>query len=65
METWAVPNEGQAHDGNGDEAAPWLVHAERDEHMLAPFTGHLWTAAALGRAQEEGLTHVRKEEIRW
>jgi hypothetical protein len=46
METWAVTNEAQARSWDGDEAAHWLVHEERYERMLAPFTGHLLT---LGR----------------
>jgi SAM-dependent methyltransferase len=50
METWAVTNEEQARYWNGDEAVHWLVHEERYERMLAPFTGHLLTAAAIGRA---------------
>jgi predicted TPR repeat methyltransferase len=107
MEVWAMTNEEQARDLNGDEAAHWLVEEEQYEPMLAPFTGHLLIAAAVGRAdrvvdigcgtgsktraagrsaiegkglgvdlsaamlrqaarrsQEEGLTNVRKEEIR-
>ena len=48
--TWAVPNEEQARYWNGDESAHWLVHEERDEHVLAPFTGRLLTVAAIGRA---------------
>jgi len=51
METWAVTNEEQARYWNGDEAAHWLVHEERYERTLAPFTGHLLTAAAIGRAE--------------
>jgi hypothetical protein len=50
VETWAVTNEEQARYRNGDESAPWLVHEERYERMLAPFTGRLLTAAAIGRA---------------
>jgi len=50
METWAVTNEEQARYWNGDEAAHWLVHEARYERMLAPFTDHLLTAAAIGRA---------------
>jgi SAM-dependent methyltransferase len=50
METWAVTNEEQARYWNGDEAAHWLVHEQRYERMLAPFTDHLLTAAAIGRA---------------
>jgi SAM-dependent methyltransferase len=45
-----VTNEEQARYWNGDEAAHWLVHEERYERMLAPFTGHLLTAAAIERA---------------
>lgn len=45
-----MTNEEQARYCNGDEAAHWLVHQERDERMLAPFTGRLLTAAASGRA---------------
>jgi SAM-dependent methyltransferase len=36
---------------NGDEAAQWLVHEQRYERMLAPFTDHLLTSAAIGRAE--------------
>jgi hypothetical protein len=50
VETWAVPNEERARYWNGDESAHWLVHEERDEHVLAPFTGRLLTVAAIGRA---------------
>src|SRR6266487_2678430 len=50
METWAVTNEEQARYWNGDEATHWLVHEERYERMLAPFIGHLLTAAAIGPA---------------
>src|SRR5262245_5075482 len=50
METWAQTNEEQARYWNGDEAAHWLVHEKRYERMLAPFTGHLLAAAAIGHA---------------
>jgi len=50
VETWAVTNEEQARYWNGDEAVHWLVHEERYERMLAPFTDHLLTSAAIGRA---------------
>lgn len=50
METWAATNEEQARYWNGDEAAHWLAHEERYARMLAPFTGHLLAAAAIGRA---------------
>src|SRR5258708_21528761 len=50
METPAVTNEEQARYWNGDEAAHWLVDEGRYERMLAPFTRHLLTAAAIGRA---------------
>jgi hypothetical protein len=50
VETRAVTNEEQARYWNGDEAAHWLAHEERYDRMLAPFTGHLLTAAAIGRA---------------
>jgi SAM-dependent methyltransferase len=50
VDTWAVTNEEQARYWNGDEAAHWLVHEQRYERMLAPFTDHLLTAAAIGRA---------------
>jgi tRNA G46 methylase TrmB len=50
VETWAVTNEEQARCWNGDEAAHWLVHEERYERMLVPFTDHLLTAAAIGGA---------------
>ena len=45
-----MTNEEQARYWNGDESAQWLVHEERYERMLAPFTGRLPTAAAVGRA---------------
>jgi len=48
--TWAVTNEEQARYWNGGEAVHWLVHEERYRRMLAPFTGHLLTSAAIGRA---------------
>jgi hypothetical protein len=50
VKTWAVTNEEQARYWNGDEAAHWLVHEERHGRMGAPFTGHLLTKAAIGRA---------------
>jgi trans-aconitate methyltransferase len=50
VETWAVTNETQARYWNGDEAVPWLVHEQRYERMLAPFTDHLLTAATSGGA---------------
>jgi SAM-dependent methyltransferase len=50
VETWAVTNEEQARYWNGDEAAHWLVHEERYERMLAPFTDHLLASAAIGGA---------------
>ena len=43
-----MTNEEQARYWNGDEAAHWLVHQERSERMLAPFTDHLLTLAAIG-----------------
>jgi hypothetical protein len=46
METGHAANEEQARSWDGDEAAHWLVHEERYERMLAPFTGHLLTLAA-------------------
>jgi SAM-dependent methyltransferase len=45
-----MENEEQARYWNGDEAAHWLVHEQRYERMLAPFTGHLLAAAAIGGA---------------
>jgi SAM-dependent methyltransferase len=42
--------EEQARYWDGDEAAHWLVHEDRYERMLAPFTDHLLTAAAIGCA---------------
>ncbi len=45
-----MTNEEQARYWNGDEAEHWLVHEERYERMLAPFTDHLLTSAAIGRA---------------
>jgi SAM-dependent methyltransferase len=50
MGTWATTNEEQARYWNGDQAAHWLAHEERYERMLAPFTGHLLAAVAIGRA---------------
>jgi SAM-dependent methyltransferase len=50
VEISTVTNEEQARYWNGDESAHWLVHEERYERMLAPFTGRLLTAAAIGRA---------------
>src|SRR5215207_3552260 len=50
METSTVTNEEQARYWNGDESAHWLVHEERYERMLAPFTGRLLIVAAIGRA---------------
>ena len=41
-------NEEQARYWNGQEAAHWLEHEDRYETMLAPFTGHLLRAAAVG-----------------
>jgi SAM-dependent methyltransferase len=51
MSTPAVTNEEQARYWNGDEAAHWVVHEQRYERMLAPFTDHLLAAAAIGRAE--------------
>jgi SAM-dependent methyltransferase len=45
-----VTNEEQARYWNGDEAAHWLAYEDRYERMLAPFTGHVLTSAAIGRA---------------
>ncbi len=45
-----MTNEAQARYWNGGEAAHWLAHEERYERMLAPFTGHLLTSAAIGPA---------------
>ena len=45
-----MTNEEQVRYWNGGEAAHWLVHEERYARMLAPFTDHLLTAAALGHA---------------
>jgi SAM-dependent methyltransferase len=45
-----VTNEEQARYWNGDEAAHWLAYEDRYERMLAPFTGHVMTSAAIGRA---------------
>lgn len=50
METLHAANDEQARYWNADGAAHWLVHEERYERMLAPFTGHLLAAAALGGA---------------
>jgi SAM-dependent methyltransferase len=50
VKTGAVINEEQARYWNGDEAAHWLVHEQRYERMLAPFTDHLLTSAGIGRA---------------
>lgn len=45
-----MTNEEQARYWNGAEAGHWLVNEERYERMLAPFTGHLLTLAAIGAA---------------
>lgn len=45
-----MTNQEQARYWNGGEAAHWLVHEARYERMLAPFTGHLLAAAAIGGA---------------
>ena len=45
-----MTNDEQARYWNSGEASHWLVHEERYERMLAPFTDHLLTAAAIGRA---------------
>jgi SAM-dependent methyltransferase len=45
-----VTNEAQARYWNGDEAGHWLAYEDRYERMLAPFTGHVLTSAAIGRA---------------
>jgi SAM-dependent methyltransferase len=45
-----VTNEAQARYWNGDEADHWLAYEDRYERMLAPFTGHVLTSAAIGRA---------------
>lgn len=50
MEHLARINEAQASYWNGDEGAHWLVNDARYQRMLAPFTDHLLTAAAIGRA---------------
>lgn len=43
-------NDEQAEYWNGEEAAHWLVHEDRYERMLAPFTDYLLRAAAVQRA---------------
>jgi SAM-dependent methyltransferase len=48
MGDWAMTNDEQGPRSD-DAPARWLLHAERHERMLAPFTGHLLKAAALGR----------------
>jgi SAM-dependent methyltransferase len=45
-----MTNEEQARYWDGGEAAHWLIHEEPYERMLAPFTGHLLTSAAIGGA---------------
>jgi predicted TPR repeat methyltransferase len=52
METRHAANDEQAGDWNADEAAHWLVHEERYERTLAPFTDHLLAAAAIGRVDQ-------------
>jgi hypothetical protein len=47
----AATSEGQARYWNSDEAARWLLHEQRDERMLAPFTAHLLTAAGIECAE--------------
>jgi SAM-dependent methyltransferase len=48
--TRPVTHEEQARYWNSDEAVHWLVHEQRYQRMLAPFTDHLLTSAALGPA---------------
>jgi SAM-dependent methyltransferase len=50
METSTVTKEEQARYWNGDESLHWLVHEQRYERMLAPFTDHMLVAAAIERA---------------
>jgi SAM-dependent methyltransferase len=45
-----VTNEEQARYWDSDESAHWLVYEEHYERMLAPFTDHLLTSAAIGPA---------------
>ncbi len=45
-----MANDEQARYWNSDEAGHWLVHEERYERMLAPFTSHLLAAATVGTA---------------
>jgi hypothetical protein len=58
VEPWAATNIEQARYWNSDEAGHWLVHEERYERMLAPFTEHLlapFTEHLLaGRAATQG-----------
>src|SRR5262249_39295383 len=62
-----VTNDEQACYCTGDEAAHWLACEGRYERMLAPFTGHVMTAAAIGRADRVvdigGLANVRFERL--
>lgn len=44
-------NHEQARYWNAEEAGHWLAHEQRYERMLAPFTGHLLAAAAVGSSE--------------
>jgi SAM-dependent methyltransferase len=48
VEISPVTNEEQARYWDSDESAHWLVYEDHYERMLAPFTGHLLTSAAIG-----------------
>jgi hypothetical protein len=50
VEISTVTNEEQVCYWNGDESAHWLVHEERHERMLAPFTGGPARDASAGAA---------------
>src|SRR5215475_14325143 len=54
MKTWPAANEDIGRLRDGGEAGHWLAHEERCERTLAPFTGHLLTAATVGRGLRPG-----------
>jgi SAM-dependent methyltransferase len=55
VEPWAATNTEQARYWNSDEAGHWLVHEERYERMLAPFTEHLLAGRAATQGQVLGV----------
>jgi SAM-dependent methyltransferase len=63
VNTWAVTSEEQARYLNRGGAVHRLVHEERYERMRAPFTGHLSTATAIGRAGRVTLTRASADQL--